>query len=128
MVWNEECEGVFKALKNVLCSDPVLNSPNFKKGFIVQMDTSDRGVGAVLYQAGEDGQEHPVEYLVGRYYSYGSYSTIECLTIKLELESFKVYLLGLKFLVQTNHRALEWRKENNARLSGGVQHSSPILS
>ena len=28
VVWNEECEGVFKAL----------NSPDFKKGFIVQMD------------------------------------------------------------------------------------------
>ena len=27
-----------------------------------------------------------------------------------------MYLLGLKFLVQTNHQALEWKKENNARL------------
>ena len=48
VVWNEECEGVFKALKNMLCSDPVLNSPDFKKGFIVQTEASDRGVGAVL--------------------------------------------------------------------------------
>ena len=49
-------------LKDMLRSDPVLNSPDFKKGFIVQTDASDRGVGAVLTQVGGDGQEHPVGY------------------------------------------------------------------
>ena len=103
-------------------SDPVLNSPDFKKGFIVQTDASDRGVGAVLTQVGGEGQEHPVGYFSRKLLSREQrYSTIEkeCLAIKLSLEVFKVYLLGRKFVVQTDHRALEWMerlKENNARL------------
>ena len=98
------------------------NSPYFKKGFIVQTDASDRGVGAVLTQVGVDGQEHPVGYFSQKPLPREQrYSTIEkeCLAIKLSLDAFKVYLLGRNFVVQTDHRALEWMerlKENNARL------------
>ena len=48
------------------------------------------------------------------------FSTIEkeCLAIKLAaLDAFKVYLLGRKFVVQTDHQALKWLeklKENIA--------------
>ena len=122
VVWNDKCEDAFKVLKDMLCSDPVLNSPDFKKGFIVQTDASDRGVGAVLTQVGVDGQEHPVGYFSRKLLPREQrYSTIEkeCLAIKLSLDAFKVYLLGRNFVVQTDHRALEWMerlKENNARL------------
>ena len=43
----------------------------------------------------------------------------ECLAIKLAIQHFFVYLLGRKFRVQTDHRALQWltrAKETNARL------------
>ena len=122
VIWNDECEDAFKALKDMLCSDPVLNSPDFKKRFIVQTDASDRGVGAVLTQVGGDGHNHPVGYYSRKLLPREQrYSTIEkeCLAIKLAFEAFKVYLLGRKFVVQTDHRALEWMerlKENNARL------------
>ena len=50
------------------------------------------------------------------------YSTVEkeCLAIKLATHTFRVYLLGRRFVIQTDHRALEWLnrlKENNARLT-----------
>ena len=43
----------------------------------------------------------------------------ECLSIKLGIEAFHVYLLGREFLVQTDHRALQWLtnfKDQNSRL------------
>ena len=86
-----------KGLQDMLCSDPVLNSPIFKKGCIVQTDVSDRGVGAVITQVGGDGQEHQVGYFSRKLLPREQpYSTIEkeCLAIKLSLEAFKVYLLG----------------------------------
>ena len=50
------------------------------------------------------------------------YSTIEkeCLAIKLAVQAFRVYLIGCPFVIQTDHRSLEWldrMKENNARLT-----------
>ena len=86
-----------------------MSSPDVSKTFIVQTDASDRGVGAVLSQVQEDGQEHPVGYYSRKLLARDQrYSTIEkeCLAIKLALDAFKVYLLGRKFVVQTDHRAL----------------------
>ena len=137
-VWNGGCQRAFETLKKALISEPVLSSPDVSKTFIVQTDASDRGVGAVLSQVQEDGQEHPVGYYSRKLLAREQrYSTIEkeCLAIKLALDAFKVHLLGRKFVVQTDHRALEWLeklKENNARLcrwslalqpySYGVEH------
>ena len=41
-------EQAFKSLKDCLCSDPLLQSPNFERQFILQTDASNRGIGAVL--------------------------------------------------------------------------------
>ena len=44
----------------------------------------------------------------------------ECLAIKLATYAFRVYLLGRKFTIQTDHRSLEWLdrlKESNTRLA-----------
>ena len=49
--WNEQCDQAFKELKKLLCTAPVLRNPDFSRPFILQMDPSDRGVGAVLSHA-----------------------------------------------------------------------------
>ena len=106
-----------------LCQSPVLRSPDFKKQFILQTDASDRGVGAVLSQMGDDGKEQPVAYFSRKLLPREvRYSTIEkeCLAIKLGVEAFRVYLLGREFVVQTDHRSLVWLnklKDKNARLA-----------
>ena len=110
-------------LKQQLCCSPVLRSPDFTKEFRLQTDASEYGVGAVLSQEDDSGDEHPVAYfsrkLLPREQKYATIEK-ECLAIKLACEAFKVYLLGRQFVVQTDHRALEWLnrlKDNNSRLT-----------
>ena len=111
VVWTEACEVAFQVLKKSLCSTPVLRGPNFAKPFVLQTDASERGVGAVLAQVGDDGEEHPIAYFSRKLLPREEkFSTIEkeCLAIKLACQSFRVYLLGKKFTILTDHRALEW--------------------
>ena len=62
MQWNTLCNIAFNNLKELLCRTPILMSPNFNNQFILQTDASERGVGAVLSQLNDSGQEHPVAY------------------------------------------------------------------
>ena len=123
LVWTKQCEEVFQTLKRLLCSTPVLKGPDLNKPFILQPDTSERGLGAVLNQLDENDEEHPISFFSEKLLPRKEkFSTIEkeCLAIKLTCQSFQVYLLGGPFLIQTDHRALEWLdklKENNARLT-----------
>ena len=67
--------------------------------------------------------DHPVAYYSRKLLPREEkYSTVEkeCLAVKLGVEAFRVYLLGRPFIVETDHRALEWLdrlKENNMRLT-----------
>ena len=123
VVWSESCEKAFRELKLLLCSSPILRSPDFTRQFILQTDASDRAIGTVLSQVDGEGEEHPVGYFSRKLLPREErYATVEkeCLAIKLGIEAFRVYLLGRPFIVQTDHRSLEWLhrlKENNARLS-----------
>ena len=106
-------------LKELLCTAPVLRSPNFSRLFILQ---TDHGVGAVLSWRDEHGDEHPVGYfnhkLLPREERYSAVEK-ECLAIKLGIQAFQVYLLGIEFTIQTDHYLLELlleliMKENNS--------------
>ena len=62
VAWTPECAAAFDQLKDSLCASPVLKSPDWNKPFILQTDASDRGVGAVLSQSEDDGNDRPVAY------------------------------------------------------------------
>ena len=121
--WSEECNRSFASLKDRLCTEPILRSPDFDRQFILQTDASDRGIGAVLSQTDEDGVEHPIAFYSRKLIPREErYSTVEkeCFAIKAATHNFRVYLLGRQFTIQTDHRALEWLdrlKDNNARLT-----------
>ena len=121
--WTPSCEQAFNTLKERLCSEPILKSPDFECPFILQTDASEYGVGAVLSQQTEDGQEHPVAYWSRKLLPREKrYSTIEkeCLAIKLAVGAFRVYLLGRPFSIETDHRSLTWMerlKHTNSRLA-----------
>ena len=121
--WTNSCDTTFVTLKKLLCSPPVLRSPDFTKPFVLQTDASDIAVGAVLSQQDESGHDHPVAYFSRKLLPREvRYSTVEkeCLAIRLATHAFRVYLLGREFVIETDHRSLEWLdrlKENNARLT-----------
>ena len=123
VVWTTECDKAFNALKNMLTSTPVLSSPDFEKTFILQTDASNYGVGAVLSQTDGEGVDHPVAYFSRKLLDREQkYSTIEkeCLAIKLAVKAFQMYLLGRPFIIQTDHRTLQWLsnvKDENSRLA-----------
>ena len=52
----------FQALKDKCVQAPVLAFPDFKKPFLLETDTSGKGLGAVLLQKQDDGQYHPIVF------------------------------------------------------------------
>lgn len=82
-----------------------------ERQMVVQTDASNRGVGAVLSQIGEDGEEHPVIYISRKLLPREErYSIVEkeCLAVVWAVQSFQIYLYGREFLLQTDHHALYW--------------------
>ena len=100
----------------------MLSNPDFSKPFVVQVDASNRGIGAVLSQTDDSGEEHPIAYLSRKLAPREiNYSTIEreCLGIIWAIQSLRHYLFGKQFMVQTDHHPLRWllhMKDKNQRL------------
>ena len=77
----------------------------------MQTDASDVGLGAVLSQIDKSGNEHVVAYasktLSPREKNYST-TEKEAFAIQFGTQHFRVYLLGRKFTISTDHSALSW--------------------
>ncbi|KAL2102544.1 hypothetical protein ACEWY4_001712 [Coilia grayii] len=108
--WGEACQAAFEAVKALLTTAPVLAAPNLDMPFSIAVDASDLGAGAVLFQAGKDGLDHPVAFFSRKFNSYQrAYSTIEkeALALVLALQHFEVYVGGAATVtVFTDHNPL----------------------
>jgi len=60
---SEKAFEAFELLKTSMATAPVLVTPDFKKPFTIQCDPSTTGVGGVLFQADDEGGEHPIAYM-----------------------------------------------------------------
>ncbi|KAF7642818.1 hypothetical protein LDENG_00250190 [Lucifuga dentata] len=120
--WAEEAMAAFRDIQRSLSKNPVLHSPDFGKPFSLQTDASERGVGAVLLQ-GPAEDRHPVAFISHKLFPREvRYSAIEkeALAIKWALDSFRYYLLGREFILETDHRTLQWlerMKDTNGRIT-----------
>ena len=93
-------------------SSPVLAFANHTKDFLVEMDASKEGLGAVLSQKQADGHFHLVTYgswaLTAHEKNYHS-TKVEFLALKwAATEHFKEYLLYQPFLVKTDNNPLTY--------------------
>ena len=105
------CENAFIKLKSFIKSPPVLRPPNWDNLFILQVDASDFGVGAILSQLDEEGLEHPVVFASRKLQPREmklSTTEKECLAIVWAVETFRYYLFGRRFKLQTDHNPLVW--------------------
>ncbi|KAL1022165.1 hypothetical protein UPYG_G00022990, partial [Umbra pygmaea] len=65
--WTPEADRAFRDLKERFTSAPILTQPDPARQFVVEVDASDVGVGAVLSQrSSEDGKLHPCAFLSRR--------------------------------------------------------------
>ena len=60
--WSTNHKLAFQELKSAIQNPPVLRPPNWKEEFILQVDASNRGLGAISSQNDQNGEEHPIAY------------------------------------------------------------------
>ncbi|XP_065325766.1 uncharacterized protein LOC135932296 [Pelmatolapia mariae] len=110
--WTAACAQSFEALKTKLTTAPVLAYADFSLPFILEVDASHGGLGAVLSQE-QGGKVRPIAYasrgLRPTERNMLNYSSmkLEFLALKWAMtEKFREYLLGHKCIVYTDNNPL----------------------
>ncbi|KAL0180227.1 hypothetical protein M9458_025669, partial [Cirrhinus mrigala] len=114
LTWPQAALQAYGELRQRFSSAPILHHPDPERPFVVEVDASSTGVGAVLSQR----QGEPPKLFPCAYYSH-KLTPAECnydvgnrelLAIKLALEEWRHWLEGAKhpFTVLTDHRNLEY--------------------
>lgn len=112
--WSDLAREAFIRLKNSFTTAPILRHPDSEIPFVVEVDTSSCGIGAVLSQCQPDsGKLHPCAYFSRKLttaeanYDVGNR---ELLYIKAALEEWCRWMEGAPhpFLVLTDHRNLKY--------------------
>ncbi|KAL0195693.1 hypothetical protein M9458_009265, partial [Cirrhinus mrigala] len=112
--WSSPALQAFTDLRQRFTTAPILHHPDPNKPFLVEVDASSSGVGAVLSQRqGQPPKTYPCAYFshkltsAERNYDVGNR---ELLAIKLALEEWRHWLEGAQhpFTVLTDHKNLEY--------------------
>ncbi len=112
--WSSQAQTAFESLKSRFISAPILNTSDPSRQFIVEVDASEVGVGAILSQrSSSDEKIHPCAFfshrltLTERNYDIGNR---ELLAVKLALEEWRHWIEGaaFPFMVWTDHKNLEY--------------------
>ena len=109
--WSPECQCAFDLLRKRLTTAPILAYPKFKQPFLLDTDASNSGIGAVLSQIDDEGQEHVVAYgsrLLTKTERNYCVTRRELLAVVVFTAYFRPYLLGRHFQLRTDHGSLSW--------------------
>ncbi|KAI2662338.1 Transposon Tf2-6 polyprotein [Labeo rohita] len=114
LTWSQPAIQAFDELRRRFTTAPILHHPDPDKPFVVEVNTSSTGVGAVLSQR----QGEPVKMFPCAFFSHKlspaeknyDVGNRELLAIKLALEEWRHLLEGAKhpFTVLTDHKNLEY--------------------
>jgi len=82
-----------------------LRRPDFDKVFILHIDWSALGIGAILGQLDEEGKEYVIAYAFRSNKAKSNYSSYEgeCLVIVWIIIHFRPYLYGTNFILYIDH-------------------------
>lgn len=109
-IWSEECQQSFDSVKKMLISKPILAIFDRNRITNIFTDASLLGVGAVLKQVQDSGEERPVAYFSRKLTPAQKKKKavfLECLAVKEALKYWQYLLLGMHFTVYTDHKPLE---------------------
>ncbi len=120
--WGEAQSKAFETLKNDIANITALKHYDPSAEMILTTDGSTKGLGATLWQVDEHGRRAVAfasRYLCRAEKNY-AINELELLAVKWAIEHFKFYLLGRRFQVETDHKALVavlGRKSSNREYS-----------
>ncbi len=118
--WNENAYKAFNTLKEKLLKFPIMKRPDFNKVFILHIDQSALGIGAIINQLDEKSKEYVIAYASRSNNkaknNYSSYEG-ECFDVVWAVIHFRPYLYGTKFILYTNHQPIKWLMTND-KLTG----------
>ena len=106
--WTRECEDAFNQLKKQIAAQPTLILPREHVPFVVQTDASGFAVGATLMQDLGNGLQ-PIAFISKKLLSAETRYPVheqELLSIVIALKTWRHYLHGTHFTVQTDHHSL----------------------
>ena len=107
--WTEECQRTFDRLKNYLTSAPVLAIFDPKLPIKLYTDASLEGLGAVLKQKQENGEEKPVAFFSKKLSEAQKKKKaiyIEITAVMEAIKYWRFWLIGRRFEVITDHKPL----------------------
>ena len=108
LAWTEECEAAWKKVKVAVADSGALGMVRDVGELVVYCDASTQGVGGHLSQLHE-GIEVPIVFVSCKFSDAATrWSTIvqECWAIVYVVQSLRVYLLGRRFIIRTDHKNL----------------------
>jgi hypothetical protein len=112
--WDNKCEDAFRAIIKALLNPPILVFPDFSKRFKITTDASNVGLGAVLSQDDDDGNDRVIGYASRTLQpAEKNYSTTEqeMLAIVWALERYRPYVYGVSCDVVTDHKPLTYNSQ-----------------
>jgi len=108
--WTPECKNAFQQLKHALTSAPILVAPCDEGQYVLDTDTSDTALGAVLQQE-QGGTLHLISYASRTLTPAKARYCItrrELLGVVFGLKKYRQHLLGRPIIVRTDHAALAY--------------------